>query len=178
MKLILVMVTSLDGRSTKKENKSNIHSWTSKEDQEHFQRIVDSAHLIIMGSTTYETIRENIKHRDDLLRVVITRSPSKYKNEKIPGKLEFTNESPTELIARLQTQGYEEGYLVGGASTNTDFIKKRLVSEFWQTLEPKILGVGNGIVGEEQLDTTLKLISLEKMNEEGTLLLKYHVVQK
>lgn len=175
MKLILVMVTSLDGRSTQKSTGSNIHSWTSREDQKHFQKIIDSAHLVIMGSSTFETIRNSIKHRDDLRRVVITHNPSKYESEKIPGKLEFTNEAPTELIKRMEKQGYKEGYLVGGAHTNTSFFKGGLITELWQTVEPRILGMGNGIVGEEAVDFSLKLISIEKMNRNGALLLKYQV---
>lgn len=169
------MVTSLDGRSTQKGKGTNIHSWTSPEDQKYFANIVSTAHLIIMGSTTYEAARGGMQHRNDLLRVVITRDPSKYETEKIPGKLEFTNETPAELIKRLEKKGYREGYLVGGAQTNTAFFKEGLVTEVWQTLEPRILGMGNGIVGEEVVDFSLKLISIEKMNQNGTLLLKYQV---
>lgn len=176
MKLILVMVTSLDGRSTQRGKGADIHSWTSKEDQNHFAKIIGDAKLVIMGSTTYEAARGGMQHAEGKLRIVITRNPSKYDSEKIPGQLEFTNESPVELVKRLKGQGYQEAYLVGGAYTNTEFFTTGLVTELWQTLEPKILGLGNGIVGEEIVDTTLKLISFEKMNERGTLLLKYAVV--
>lgn len=178
MKLILVMVTSLDGRSTQQGKGTNIHSWTSKEDQDHFSKVVEHSHLLIMGSTTYEAARNGIQHKEGRLRVVITRDPSQYEKEKVPGKLEFTNETPTDLIKRLENEGYKEGYLVGGAHTNTAFFKERLISELWQTLEPKILGLGNGIIGEEELEVSLELLSIEKMNSKGTLLLKYRVVQK
>jgi dihydrofolate reductase len=174
MKLILVMVTSLDGRSTK-GNETDNHTWTSPEDQKHFIEIIENAKLIIMGSKTFEPAKENMKHKEGRLRVIITRTPEKYDNEKIPGQLEFTNESPTDLIKRLENQGCTEGYLVGGAHTNTEFFKQKLVTEIWQTLEPKILGVGNGIVGDEKIDVSLKLISEDKLNDKGTLLLKYSV---
>lgn len=175
MKLILVMVTTLDGKSTRGKETNN-HTWTSPEDQKHFQQILQTAKLIIMGSGTYEPAKNTMEHRTDLLRVVITRDPNKYESEKIPGKLEFTNESPASLIKRLESKGFAEGYLVGGAHTNTEFLKQGIVTELWQTLEPKILGVGNGIVGEEAVDITLKLLSTERMNEHGTLLLKYEVI--
>ncbi len=178
MELILVMVTSLDGRSTQKGHGADIHYWTSKEDQKHFQTVIQNAKLLIMGSTTYEAARPSMQHVEGKLRVIITHDPSKYDGEKIPGQLEFTNENPADLINRLPSQGYTEGYLVGGAHTNTEFFKQNLVTEVWQTLEPKILGTGNGLVGEEEVNITLKLISSEKMNEQGTLLLKYLVLQK
>lgn len=170
------MVTSLDGRSTQKGKGTDIHSWTSKEDQKHFADIATTAHLLIMGSATYEAAKGGMQHKEGKLRIVITRDSSKYDDEKIFGQLEFTNENPAELIRRLENQGYEEGYLVGGAHTNSSFFKEGLVTELWQTLEPVILGVGNGIIGEEQFDVKLKLLSSEEMNEKGTLLLKYAVI--
>lgn len=176
MKLILVMVTSLDGRSTQKGG-GNIHEWTSKEDQVHFKKTVEDALLIIMGSSTYELAGEGMEHREGRLRIVVTRNPEKYSDQKIPGQLEFTSENPTELIKRLETAGFSEGYLVGGAHTNTEFFKEGLVTELWQTLEPKILGLGNGIVGDETVNVSLKLLSEEQLNEHGTLLLKYAVVR-
>jgi len=174
MKLILVMVTSLDGRSTKGTITST-HGWNSPEDQRHFQNVVENASLIIMGSKTYEAAREHMEHKDGRLRVVITRSPEKYASEQIEGKLEFTNENPKDLINRLESKGYATGCLVGGANTNTEFFKQNLVTELWQTLEPKMLGKGNGIIGEEETDISLELIESKKLNDRGTLLLKYRV---
>lgn len=176
MRLILVMVTSLDGRSTQRGHGNDIHYWTSTEDQKHFQTVLENAKLLIMGSSTYEAARNGMQHKEGRLRVIVTRDPSKYENEKIPGQLEFSNENPTDLIKRLESQGHTEGYLVGGAHTNTEFFKQNLVTEVWQTLEPKILGIGNGLVGEEEVDITLQLISSEQLNEKGTLLLKYLVL--
>lgn len=174
MKLILVMVTSLDGRSTR-GSETNNHTWTSPEDQKHFVETIEKAKLIIMGSGTYEPAKENMEHHERRLRIIVTRTPEKYDNEKIDGQLEFTNEAPSELIKRLENQGHTEGYLVGGAKTNTEFFKHNLVTELWQTLEPKILGFGNGIIGNEEVNVSLKLLSSEKLNDKGTLLLKYSV---
>lgn len=175
MKIILVMVTSLDGRSTRGTETDN-HTWTSREDQAHFMKVLGEARLVIMGSATYTPARDQMQHTDKKLRVVITRTPEEYESQKIDGQLEFTNEKPTELLKRLESQGYTEGLLVGGARTNTEFFKEGLVTELWQTLEPKILGRGNGIIGDEKVDVSLRLLSSEKINERGTLLLKYAVI--
>ena len=176
MELILVMVTSLDGRSTKGSLSDN-HVWTSPEDQKHFQNVLESASLIIMGSKTYDAARDSIVHKEGRLRVIITRTPEKYESEKIPNKLEFTNENPKDLINRLENKGFQIGYLVGGANTNTEFFKQNLVTELWQTVEPKILGKGNGIIGEEEIEISLELIESKKLNDKGTLLLKYRVLK-
>jgi len=175
MKLILIMVTSLDGHSTRGSETDN-HTWTSEEDQAHFMKVLEESTLVIMGSATYEPAKGQMEHNNEKLRVVITRTPEKYDAEKIDGQLEFTNEKPTELLKRLESQGYTKGLLVGGARTNTEFFKEGLVTQLWQTIEPKILGVGNGIIGDEKVDVSLRLLSSEKMNEKGTLLLKYAVI--
>ena len=97
MKLILVMVTSLDGRSTWEE-KEGTHEWNSEEDQRHFQKVIENGHLLIMGSTTFAGALKSMNHTKNRLRVILTKHPEKYENEKITGKLEFTNKSPAELI--------------------------------------------------------------------------------
>lgn len=175
MKITLVMVTSLDGRSTH-SGEEGTHAWNSAEDKKHFQNVIDSGKLLIMGSTTYEQAKAMMVHSNGKLRIVITRDPSKYDNEKIPGKLEFSNENPSDLLKRLESQGFPEGFLLGGAHTNTEFFKQNLVNEIWETVEPRILGKGNGILGEEKVDINLKLLSVDRLNDQGTLLLKYSVL--
>lgn len=174
MKLVLVMVTSIDGKSTH-GNLPGTQDISSPGDQKHFVSIIENARLIIMGSTTYEVSKNSMQHKKRRLRIVVTSNPSKYENEKIPEQLEFSNESVVDLIQRLEAQGFSEGYLVGGAKTNTEFFKQGLVSEIWQTIEPKILGDGKGIVNDDDLLINLKLISTEILNDNGTLLLKYSV---
>ena len=122
-----------------------------------------------------EAARKSMTHKNGKLRIVLTRNPEKYESEKIPEQLEFTNEKPQDLIKRLEEE-HQEGYLVGGAHTNTEFFRENLITELWQTIEPKILGLGNGMVGEEITDISLELLSSEKLNNKGTLLLKYKVV--
>lgn len=175
MKLTLVMVTSADGRSTH-QGEEGTHNFNSEEDRKHFQNVIDTGKLLIMGSTTYAQARDMMTHSEGKLRIVITRDPSKYENEKIPGKLEFSNENPTDLLKRLESEGFSEGFLLGGAHANTEFFKQNLINEIWQTIEPKILGMGNGILGEEKVNVDLKLLSIDKLNEKGTLLLKYSVI--
>lgn len=167
------MVVSLDGRSTKKDPSDK--SWISDEDQEYFYKeIIEQSKLLIMGSTTYNGAKNVMKHEKGRKRIIITSSPSQYEKEKIEGILEFTNEYPDALISRLESEGYNEAFLLGGAYTNTDFFRKKLVNQVWLTLEPKILGIGNGIV-TDHMDVNLELIESRKINSKGTLLLKYFV---
>ena len=173
MKVILAMVQSLDGKTTKWHD-PHLHTWTSQEDQQYFAKLIEHHKLIIMGRKTYEVAKPMIKPQLDKFRIVLTNHPEQFDNEKV-GQLQFTKEGPTELVRRLEKKGYKEGLLVGGAHTNTEFLEEHLVDEVWLTIEPKIFGSGNELI-QGSVDVNLELLSIEKLNERGTLLLKYKVV--
>lgn len=174
MKVIMVMVSSVNGKITRNEE-SNIYSWTSKEDSELFFSLIEKHNLIVMGSQTYQAVRDSIKLKENKLRVVLTKNPKKYSKDVIPGSLEFTNESPNQLINRLQGGGYKKMLLVGGGIINSLFLKSSLVDELRLTIEPVVFGQGKSIVSEEPLEIPLMLLSIRKLNKRGTLHLRYKV---
>src|SRR3989344_543184 len=109
MKVILAAVTSTNGKLTRGDD-PDIYKWTSKEDQEQFFKLLEQAGLIVMGSSTYESakdmIRKSLKPQisqitPKTLRIILTSNPEKYKDEEIPGQLEFKNETPLQLINQL-----------------------------------------------------------------------------
>ncbi|MBI4096478.1 MAG: dihydrofolate reductase [Candidatus Levybacteria bacterium] len=174
MKVIMVAVSSLNGKITKGKN-PNIYSWTSKEDSKFFFSLIEQHTLIVMGSKTYESARKFIKHKKNKLRIVLTKNPGKYLKETVGGMLEFSSETPPELIKRLENGGYKKMLLVGGAAINSLFLKHNLVHELYLTLEPKVFGTGKNLIADENLDLSFKLISVKKLNKQGTLQLKYKI---
>lgn len=176
MKVILVAVSSLNGKITKGED-TNIYSWTSKEDQKYFDTLIQKSSLIVMGRDTYEAARPIIKLTPGKLRVVLTRNPEKVKRFEIKGQLEFTNDSPSALVKRMTTLGFKKMLLVGGSTISSLFFKENKIDEVWITLEPYIFGRGKNLLQDSNLNLTLKLINVTKLNKKGTLLLKYSVVK-
>ncbi|MBI4009065.1 dihydrofolate reductase [Candidatus Roizmanbacteria bacterium] len=174
MKVVVVMVETLNGKITKGVN-PDVTVWTSKEDQRHFQAVLSKHSLIVMGSKTFAAARKQIKLEAKKLRVVLTRDPEKYKKFKVTGQLEFTSESPQKLVSRMKKKGYKTMLVVGGGEINSLFFKTGLVDELYLTIEPKIFGEGRPLVSEEELDISLRLLSIKKLNSKGTLLLKYSV---
>jgi len=174
MKTILVFVSSLDGKVTKWGN-PKVRSWSSKSDQDYFKNIWDETRLIIMGSKTYNA--DPIKPSSNHLLVVMTQHPSEYRGIETSGQLEFTDESPGKLFTRFEKEGNELMLIVGGAHIATSFLKEQLIDELWLTLEPKIFGLGGNFVIEEKLDISLQLLSCEKVNKKGTLIVKYAVLK-
>ncbi len=175
MKIVLIFVATLDGKITRSGDPL-IRKWASKDDQEYFRAVWKDSRLIVMGSSTYNADR--IKPAVNQCFIVMTSEPEKYKELEIPGQLEFLDNSPAQLSARLEEQGYKNMLLVGGAHIATSFLKEQLVDELWLTIEPRIFGTGSNFVIEEELDIELSLISCEKVNDRGTLITKYAVLKK
>ncbi|MDO8504149.1 MAG: dihydrofolate reductase family protein [bacterium] len=174
MNVVMVMAASLNGKITRGRD-SNIYSWTSKEDSELFFQLVEKHNLIVMGRKTYEAIRENIELKPGKLRIVLTKNPQKFASNTVPGSLEFSNETPRELLDRLERKGYTEMLLAGGGEVNALFLKSSLVDELHLTIEPVIFGTGKALISDEKLEVSLKLISVKKLNKKGTLHLRYKV---
>lgn len=172
MKVILVSLMTIDGKITK-ANETDIYNWTSKEDQNFFFSLVAKNNLIVMGSRTYESAKKYMKLGKNQLRIVMTSDPEKYKNDRIPNKIEFINESPEKLTERFKKQKYRQMLVVGGGKINASFFKVGLVDELYLTIEPKIFGKGKPIIAEENLDISLRLVSIKRLNKQGTILLHY-----
>ena len=174
MKVIVIFVSSLDGKITK-WNDPHVMRWSSAEDQKYFREIWNNSPLIVMGSGTFDF--DPIKPSPNSLLVIMTREPEEYRHYVVPGKLEFTSERPTAIVERFKDKGYDHMLMVGGPHTATSFFKDGLVDELWLTLEPKIFGEGGNFAIGTELNIELSLISMEKVNERGTLILKYRVVK-
>ena len=176
MKIIMVIVSSLNGKLTKGDD-SNIYTWTSKEDQEYFFSLLEKNRALIMGSKTYNAVKKRILLRKNLLRIILTKEPKKYAHETITGQLEFSDHSPHILVKTLETRGYKKILIVGGAKVNTSFLKAQLVDELYLTLEPRIFGKGNNIFQEGEFENRVQLRSVRKLNKRGTILLKYKFIK-
>jgi dihydrofolate reductase len=174
MKVIVIFVTSLDGKITK-WNDPHVMHWSSAEDQAYFRKIWNESALTVMGSGTFDF--DPIKPQPNTLLHIMTHTPEEYRQREVPGALEFSSEIPTELVERFRQQGFEQMLVVGGPHIATSFFKDNLVDELWLTLEPKIFGEGGNFAVGTELDVELSLLSMEKVNERGTLILKYGIVK-
>jgi dihydrofolate reductase len=175
MRIILVFVSTLDGKITKWGD-PKVSSWTSQEDRDYFRKTWNEAPLIVMGSNTF--LAERLGSVKDHLIVVMTRHASSYQDKEVGDRLEFSDESPAQLAARFEKANFDTMLVVGGAQIATSFLKEGLIDEIWLTIEPKIFGKGGNFVIEQELDLELQLISCEQVNREGTLITKYKVLKK
>ena len=175
MKVILVMVTSVDGKSTKGRLAPN--KWASTEDQRHFFTLLKMSPLVIMGRKTYEAARSSMELSPHTMRVVVTSYPERFLNDRVPGILEFTKDDVKQIVSSYRERGYTQMLVLGGERLNKAFFENSLIEEIWLTIEPRLFGMGKGIVGNIDLDIRLQLLDIQTLNACGTLLLKYKVVK-
>jgi dihydrofolate reductase len=174
MKVILVFVATLNGRITKGDN-PEVRIWSSRNDQEYYTNIWATAKLIVMGSSTYDLNR--ITPAQKRLVVVMTRRPEDYRDREVKGQMEFTDKNPDELVSFYRNSGYDLMTVVGGPKVATSFLNLSLVDELWLTIEPRLFGKGLNLIAEDDLDVRLRMISCERVNDNGTLITKYSIVK-
>jgi len=166
MKIILMMAMTADGKIAKTSD--HFPDWTSKEDKKYFFETTKKHGVVLMGEKTFYTFPKPLPGR---LNVVFTleKNPPEIENVK------WVSGEPEKVLEELENMGYKSAVLGGGAFLNSQFLKKGLIDEIWLTIEPKIFGDGLGVFGGD-FDQNLKLISVEKINE-NSVVVKYEVVK-
>ena len=166
MHVTLVMVTSVDGMLIPN---------SSRQDQDHFRRLKHKYPVIIMGRKTYDAVKNKLVLSVKNLRIVLTKNPQTFTKDRVPGQLEFTDESPIDLTNRLDRLGPTRSLLVGGSDVNELFLKAKLITDCYITIEPRFFGSGKNIFTSDSIDVPLTLIDVTRLNKQGTLLLHYMV---
>jgi dihydrofolate reductase len=168
VKIILLAVVTIDGKLARNEHQ--LVDWSSAEDKKLFFSTTRKAGVLIVGHNTFRTFRSPLPGR---LHVVLTRDTSDKVD--VPGVVEYTDKAPQEIVASLEARGYSEAVMAGGAGANALFLKAGLVDEIWLTIEPLIFGAGIELFRGAEFDLRASLISIEQLNERGTVHLKYMV---
>lgn len=167
MKIELIAATSLNGKIAASSDQSSLE-WTSKEDTKFFVEKTKECRVLIMGRKTFDTIGRALKDR---LIVVMTCDPEKH--VPIEG-VEYTCDTPQQILENLKSRGYTSVAIAGGAGVYSMFLKEKLVTDVFLTIEPILFG--NGIsLAESFEDVKLKLVESKQLGEQ-TVLLHYEVV--
>jgi len=146
-------------------------SWTGSDDKKWFAGVSREAGVIIMGNNAFKQINRPLSGR--LIKVMVLPGEE---GENIEGQVEYTSKKPAEVIEELETRGYKQVVIGGGAMINTLYLEANLVDEMWLSVIPMVLGSGIGLFRNDvDLEKELELISSEKLGEKG-LVLKYKLL--
>lgn len=161
-----MMALTLDGKIGRSAD--HFPDWTGKEDKQLFVDITRRAGVIIMGSRTFFTIGKPLPGRKN---IVLTRDSSRSSDDP---DLVFTSDSPKDVLADLEKEGYQEAILAGGALINSLFAKDNLIDEVVVTISPLIFGQGLSLFREE-VAMELELLDMEKLGQD-LVFLRYRVL--
>ena len=167
MRVVLAVAISADGYVSPPQDARSF-DWTSTEDRRHIVQLSKQAQVIIMGSTTYQTLK--IKRAPPGRRLIIyTHNADSIKGENI----ETTGVSPQELLQQLATQGVEDVIVEGGPSVYGMFLAAGVVDEVYITVEPVLFGTGIPFL-QTQLNIQMQLLEHTSLNQ-STILLHYAI---
>jgi dihydrofolate reductase len=155
MKVTLMIALTADGKIAK--DASHYPDWTGSADKKLFKQITLDAGVIIMGSATYATIGKPLPNRRNIVLSRRTDRVSSYHN------LEYTNNQPAEIIAKLESDGFDRAILIGGAQINTLFAKAGLINEMILTYCPNVFGSGLSLFSES-LSMDLELLAAKQLD--------------
>jgi dihydrofolate reductase len=163
IKTFIIAAVSADGFIAKDENHPAY--WTSKEDKARFIELTKRAEVVVMGSTTYQTLKRPLADRTNIVY-------SRNKNKNFEGA-EMTQATPQDLLKDLEARGFREIAICGGSHIYSMFLGAHCVDKIYLTVEPKLFGKGISIFNET-VNFDLKLIS-SQATESGSLLIEYDV---
>lgn len=186
---IAIAAVTLDGKIAKNSNHNS--SWTSKEDKIFMHSFLDKCDCIIVGNNTYKTAIKPLSKRNCIvLSKTVEPSPLVRGDvaQRATERLLYINPQKTNLKKLIRTLKYKKIAILGGAQTYTYCLQNNLLDELYLTIEPIVFGSGINLFsvppsplarGDVALATErskllkFKLLSIKKLNKQGSLLLHY-----
>jgi len=169
MKVSIIVSITADGFIAQSVGQSSL-KWTSKEDTKFFVEYTKKVGVLIMGSTTFETINRPLPDRKI---IVLTRS-KKY-DQFDSDQVVAEGREIKEVLQELEASGQKEVAITGGTSVYTQFMKEKLVDELYLTIEPIVFGSGLKLFNES-LYQKLELVEIIDLSEQ-TKVLHYKIIQ-
>jgi len=167
MHVSLMVAITADGKIAR--DAGHYPDWTGSADKKLYVEITKKAGVMIMGSTTFDTIGRVLPGRKT---VVMTRNLERRSDRQ---ELVFTQEPAEKILADLADQGFTEVIVVGGAKINYLFAAEGLIDELILTISPYAFGSGLSIFSDS-VDLKLTLKKFWQLDE-STLCVRYGVLR-
>jgi dihydrofolate reductase len=167
MRCIAIAATTLDGKIAL--DAGHFSDWTSPEDKTFMRTLLEKCDVVVVGHNTYKTAIEPLSKRNC---IVLTSSVAT--TERKSDKLILWNPMTTTFEAVAGE--YKTVAILGGAKTYSYFLQNNLLDELYLTIEPLVFGRGiNLFEHSSSKPARFKLLSMEKLNDTGSVLLRYEV---
>lgn len=169
--LVLIAAQTLDGYIARPDRPGT--DFCSEADAAFLREALKEFDSLIMGRKTYHTLRERILNSDTqrFLRKIVTRSPDIHAKDQRDDLIEFTGDTPAEILNELDRRGRKKTALLGGSEIYAQYLAAGLVDELWITVEPLLFGAGTALLAAP-CELALQLVSVSRLSE-NVVLLKY-----
>lgn len=163
MKTFIFMNVTVDGFIAQKDDDV---PFIVESQWDRYTAIAKAADAMIVGRRTYDAMAQGDDLEDigDKALIVMTKKPLPTQ-----GNIRFTDTSPSQIIAMLESEGHDTVMLSGGAQANTAFLKAGCVDEVWIDLCPHLLGDGIAFA-DQRLGIDLTLLAATPQEDDVTLL--------
>ena len=162
---IAFIAASVDGRISL--SSKHAPDWTSKEDWKFFQKSLAHIDAVVVGRNTYESVAERLRKRNTF---VLSNRPKTLTRR---GTVTFVNPAKVSLLKLLER--YKSVAVLGGGAVYRFMLESKLLDEIFVTIEPLIFGRGKGMFVDGTRTTHVRLLSVKRLNQSGTLLLHYQI---
>jgi dihydrofolate reductase len=166
MRTVIVAAITADGFIGRSSD--HLADWTGKADKKLFVEVTKELGNMVMGSRTFATIGRALPGRKT---IVYTSRPESI----IAAGIETTQESPAELVARLEKNGAVGLAVVGGSTIYGQFMAAGVVDELYLSVAPLAFGTGIPLFNCE-LESKFQLLECTNLDAD-TILLHYKVVK-
>ena len=160
---------SIDGIAAL-DSKTGIERYGSPEDREFFLAGAKSCQAVIMGKNTGSFRVFGVPN------FILTHDPAGAEASQAQDargvERVYLCGQPQEICAKLEARGIQKAALLGGPSTNLQFLRAGLVDEIFLTVEPVTIGRGIRFLNEP-LESRWILADSQVLNERGTIVLHY-----
>lgn len=168
MQVFLIAALTVDGFVGRDATHSSIN-WRSKEDGKFFIKKTKTARAVVMGSTTFLTMKRPMPGRK---HYVLTSQPEKFSDYDESVVMPMTS-TPEEVVQQAKKDGFEQLAICGGSSVYTQFMQAGVVDQLYLTIEPVLFGDGMRLFNGE-VDADLHLVKLHQLSSQ-TVVMEYEV---
>lgn len=168
--VVYYLAMTLDGYiATPDGNVDWLDHLPASEDGYGYGTLYASVDALVMGRGTYEFIQKtgSWPYPGKPTWVLSRRSLSPMSPD-----VTVTQETVHQVMAEMQRSGHQRVWLVGGGKLARSFLDAGLLSEFYLTITPDLLGAGIPFLSPGQAATQLELLSVREYDT-GALQLRY-----
>lgn len=171
MKVILYMAITINGFIAKENDDT---SFVSEIEWDNFRNMIKSTGNMIIGSRTYEIMRDGEEFKNlENIRVLVVSENANFKT--IADNHSITK-SPKDALAILEKEVFDKALVAGGGTLNASFMAENLIDEIYLDVEPVVFGKGIRLFREDDFEAKLKLLETKKLSD-NEIQLHYQVLK-